>query len=553
MGAGYNLLMNITNLCQLLLGTEQLIVKHIVVEPEKISLMVEITTCKAICPICQAESREIHSSYMRFPIDLAWADRAVIFNLKVKRFFCRNQDCPKRTFAERFPGIVLPYARRTNRVTKKQQRISVNTCARTAEKLLAYEQIRMSDSTVNRIIRELPEPEANPIRVLGVDDWAKRKGQRYGTILVDLERGQIIDILGDRTADTLAQWLKEHPEVEIVSRDRSQTYAEAITKGAPEAVQVADRWHLLQNLSEAVFKILQQEYDVIKKHLEQFSEPEQRSQPEVKQSDDEKTLTPAEERRKERMERTKQLLQQGWTQKSVAHHLNIHPKTVRRYRHSTSPKSRRSRFSHLLAPFKPYILQRWNEGCHNAAQLYREIKPQGFAGETSIVRLFVRQLRQASGIPPKVRNSPGRPLNGDPTKSPPSLRKLSSLIVKRPENRLEEDETILKKISAEQPKLMTTIKLARMFAEIVRQQQPKEFDPWLEQASKSGYRVWHNFAEGLRQDYKAVRAAVELPWSNGPTEGHINRLKYLKRMMYGRGNDDLLRKRIIWQGRWSFT
>jgi transposase len=472
---------------------------------------------------------------------------------KVKRFFCRNKDCPKRTFAEQFPDILLPYARKTNRATEKQQRISVNTCARTAKRLLSCEQIGMSDSTVNRIVRELPESEGNMVRVLGVDDWAKRKGQRYGTILVDLERGQIIDILGDRTADTLVQWLKEHPGIEIVSRDRSQTYADAITQGAPEAIQVADRWHLLQNLSEAVFKILQQEYELIKKHLSQFSEPEQAIQAEIKQPDEDKGLTHAEERRKERMEKAKQLLQMGWTQKRVAQHLSIHPKTVRRYQRSTSPKSRRSHFSYLLEPFKLYLLQRWNEGCHNAAQLCREIKPKGFAGETTIVRLFVRQLRQASGMPPKVRNSQGLVLNGDPTKSPPSLRKLSCLIVKRPENRLEEDEKILSKISDEQPKLKTTIKLARAFAEIVRQQQTNEFDPWLEQASKSGYRVWHNFADGLKQDYKAVRAALELSWSNGPTEGHINRLKYLKRMMYGRGKDDLLRKRVIWQGRWSFT
>jgi transposase len=253
------------------------------------------------------------------------------------------------------------------------------------------------------------------------------------------------------------------------------------------------------------------------------------------------------------MESAKQLLQKGWTQKSVAHKLHIHPKTVRRYQRSTSPKSRRSRFSHLLDPFKPYILQRWNEGCHNAALLFREIKPKGFAGEITIVLLYVRQLRQASGLPPKVRNRHVQPLNGDHTKYPPSLRKLSSLIVKRPENRSDEDEKILSKISAEQPKLMMTIKLARNFAEIVRQQQSDGLDSWLEQASKSGYRVWHNFADGLRQDYKAVRAALELPWSNGPTEGHINRLKYLKRMMYGRGNDDLLRKRVLWQGRWSFT
>jgi transposase len=546
--------MNITNLCQILLGTEQLTVKQIKVEEKRISLYIDSTTRKAFCPKCQVESGEIHSRYLRYPVDLAWADRAVVFNLRVKRFFCRNQDCPKRTFAEQFPGVVLPYARKTNRVIEKQQRISVNICARSAEKLLGYEQIGMSDSTVNRTVRGLPESEIGVVRVLGVDDWAKRKGQRYGTIFVNLERGKVIDILSDRAADTLVEWLKEHPGVEIVSRDRSQTYADAITEGAPEAIQVADRWHLLKNLSEAVFKILQQEYDTIKKHLDDHTETVTLTQTKAEEAvKDRDALTPAEERRKQRMEYAKQLLQKGWTQKSVAHHLNIHPKTVRRYRHSTSPKSRRSRFSHLLAPFKPYLLQRWNEGCHNASQLCREIKPQGYAGGTATVRLFVRQLRQASGIPPKVRNSQGQPLNEDPTKSPPSLQKLTSLIIKRPEKRLEEDEKILEKISAEQPKLMMTIKLARKFAVIVRQQQPNEFDPWLEQASKSGYRVWSNFAAGLKQDDKAVRAALELPWSNGPTEGHVNRLKYLKRMMYGRGNDDLLRKRVLWQGRWSFT
>jgi transposase len=156
--------------------------------------------------------------------------------------------------------VVTPYARRTNRVFEKQLRIGVNTCACTAEKLLEAEHIGVSDSTINQIVRDLPDPEVQPVRVLGVDDWAKRKGQRYGTILIDLERGRVIDLLSDRTAETLAKWLKQHLEVEIVSRDRSQTYAEGIADGAPNAVQVADRWHLLKNLSDAIFKILQQEY-----------------------------------------------------------------------------------------------------------------------------------------------------------------------------------------------------------------------------------------------------------------------------------------------------
>jgi transposase len=298
---------------------------------------------------------------------------------------------------------------------------------------------------------------------------------------------------------------------------------------------------------------LQQEYAFLKKRLEQSPWTEQKVD-----SAAEKpivigeTLTPAEERRKERMASARQLHSQGWTQKSIARHLNVNPKTVRRYLQSASPKSSRSRGHRLLDSFQPYILKRWNEGCRNASQLFREIKPQGFAGEMSIVRLYVQQLRLASRLPPKVRSQPGEILNGNPP-CPPSLRKLTGLIVKRPENRSEEGEQLLSNISSGQPKLTATIELARSLATIIRQQQAAELDVWLERAGKSGYRVWHNFAAGLSQDYDAVRAALQLPWSNGPTEGHINRLKYLKRLMYGRGKYDLLRKRVLWQGRWSFT
>jgi len=545
--------MEITNLCQLLLGTDELIVKRIIVGQHGISLAVESSTREAVCPECQTESREVHSRYVRCPIDLAWAEKGIVLHLKVKRFFCRKVECPKRTFAERFPGFIVPYARRTDRVMKKQRRIAVNTCARVAEKLLGFEQIGMSDSAINRFLRELPEPEFLPIRVMGVDDWAKCKGQSYGTILVDMERGQVIDLLDDRTADTLAQWLHAHPGIEIISRDRSQTYAEGITKGNPDAIQVADRWHLLKNLSDAVFKILQQEYPVIKKRLESIPPTEQIALAEVGMRDTGETLTPAEERRKQRIEKARELLRLGWTQKSVAQHLSLHPKTVRRYLQYSSYKSTRSGTGSRLDPFKPYILTRWNEGCHNAAQLYREINSQGFSGEETTVRLFVQQLRLASGLPPKTRIQQGHVLSGDPTQRPPSLRKLTSMIARRPENRTDEDERLLEKISDEHPKLITTIELARTFAAIVRQQEHEAFDAWLEQASKSGYLVWKNFAEGLKQDYDAVHAALSLSWSNGPTEGHVNRLKYLKRQMYGRGKEDLLRKRVLWQGRWSFT
>lgn len=203
--------------------------------------------------------------------------------------------------------------------------------------------------------------------------------------------------------------------------------------------------------------------------------------------------------------------------------------------------------------FKPYILKRWNEGCHNEAQIFREIQPQGFAGKITIVRDFVRQPRHASGLPPGIRCRDGKLLSVEPSQRPPTFRSLTWSVVRRPDERLEDDEQLLAQLSEEHPKLRRTIQLARDFAAIIRQRQVEKLDTWLVQAEESGYQIWRNFADGLTQDYDAVRAALWLNWSNGPTEGHVNRLKCLKRQMYGRVKDDLLCKRIIWQGRWSFT
>jgi transposase len=281
--------------------------------------------------------------------------------------------------------------------------------------------------------------------------------------------------------------------------------------------------------------------------------PEQSEGEEEKIGAVETPFTEAEEQRSNRMTIAKELSSQGWANKRIAEYLDIHPKTVSRYIQSTSPKSNRTHGMHLLDPVKPYLLKRWNEGCHNAALLYREIKTQGFSGEYSTVLIFARQLRKASGLLPKVHSQEGKPVAEEIAQNPPSLRKLTSLIMKRPENRVEDAEKLLELLSSEKPKITTTVALARTFSEIVRQQRAAKLDLWLEQAEKSGYRVWRNFASGIKQDYKAVHSALSLTWSNGPTEGHVNRLKYLKRQMYGRGKEDLLRKRALLQGLWTFT
>jgi len=545
--------METINLPYLLLNTRGFIIEQIQVEENELCLTLESLAVQGTCPKCDQESGQLHSTYLRYPRDLPWAEWPVRLHWRTKRFFCGNPKCPKKTFAERFPDFLARYARRTDRVRQKQQRLGVNVCARMAEKLLTLDQVGISDTTVNRLLLDLPEPEPTTIRVRGVDDWAKRKGQRYGTILVDLERGQVIDLLEERTAEPLVKWLEGHPGIEIVSRDRSQVYGDAIRRGASEAIQVADRWHLLKNGSDALYNILQQEYSVIRTYLEPKTDAHAVTTSPLQPKEAEETFTTAEQHRQERMDRAKQLHVLGCSQKQIAQQLDLHPKSIRRYLRSSSARARRSRTRRLTDPFQPYLLQRWNEGCHNAMQLFREIQEQGYVGRTTMVRTVIQGFRAASGLPPRIRTSKAEPLATDPTRRPPTLRALTFAVTGRPENCTEEHQDLLERICAEQPVVGEVITQAGTFATLIREQQAEKLQDWLECSHTSSYRIWKNFAAGIEQDRQAVEAALTHHWSNGPTEGHINRLKYLKRLMYGRAKDNLLRKRVLWQGKWGFT
>lgn len=419
--------------------------------------------------------------------------------------------------------------------------------------------------SLNTILCQLRQLNLSPgltPRVLGVDDWAQRKGHTYGTILVDLERRTVIDLLPDRTRETLTQWLREHPGVEIISRDRAEVYAEGASNGAPTATQVADRWHLLKNLGEALFKVLQRHHQTIERTLANTqnasattltSEMAEVSAipnmvtpiPEVTTSvEGEMQLTDAGQRRTQRVDRVQQLYQQGWTKRAIAAHLHLDPKTIRRYLNLSVPlvQQRRTRHS-MLEPFKPYLWERWQAGCHNAAQLFRDLQAQNFQGKSSIVRTYIRALRHQAGVPSRSHSS--QDTTAGPAQQPPTLRTLLWCILGKPEAQTAEEQQLINQLMAAHPKLAVTIRLAQDFAAMVRQRQVDQLPAWLVRARQSETTAFHNFARSLQRDYEAVSAALSLPWSNGPTEGHINRLKCLKRQMYGRANFDLLRLRLL--------
>jgi transposase len=250
----------------------------------------------------------------------------VRLRLHRRRFFCSSPACSRRIFTERLPATTTPYARRTLRLNEALQLIGFALGGEAGARLSSRLGMTVSGDTLLRRVRQLTAADPPAPRVLGVDDWAWKRGHRYGTILVDLERHRVVDLLPDREVVSLERWLEAHPGMEVISRDRSSAYAEGATKGAPKAVQVADRWHLLKNLGEALERILQSQHQ----HLQQAAQtaavqtavavPETPAPHEATP----KSLSPAQhqkhrsrERRLARYEQVKTLHQQGWSQRAI--------------------------------------------------------------------------------------------------------------------------------------------------------------------------------------------------------------------------------------------
>jgi transposase len=417
----------------------------------------------------------------------------------------------------------------------------------------------VSRNTLLRLLRQQPAPSFPTPRVLGVDDFALRKRHTYGTILVDLERRQPVALLPERTAEPVAQWLREHPGVEVIARDRSSAYAEGARQGAPNATQVADRFHVFQNLREAlehVFTTYPQAFDAVNALERQQPVVLPDGLVAVPVPPAAEPSTPAQQRAAQRQAHRQALHtqiwtlhQQGWTGAAIAQHVGLSLRTVQRALRSATFAGRRRRSDagdSLLNPYKPYLLERWNAGCHTAMRLLRELQQRGYRGRYGLVAAYARRLREAQGLAPGHRR-PRQAL--PPVAEPvcPSLtpRRATWLVLRREAKRTEAEVQQLARLRAQAADVAEAIDLVQDFATLVRQRQPTQLDPWLTRATSSTIEALRRFATGLYEDYEAVKAGVTLPWSTSPVEGHINRLKMLKRQMFGRARLDLLSRRFL--------
>ena len=529
--------------------------------PDELNLTLNLSSTQttAKCPVCGGLTARIHSRYERTLADLPCMHLSLKLIIQVCKFFCPDEKCHRRVFTERLPEVAAPWARKTVRFIQRLQSVGLALGGAAGARLGSLLGYASSGSTLLNHLQRLPFPEVETPRILGVDDFAFRKGHHYGTILVNLETHQPIELLPDRKAETLAAWLEAHPGIEVISRDRSKTYKSAIDKAAPEAIQVADRFHLVQNLSEYLEQALSH-YQPELKAAEQAQHirlaaaspeetviaiPQPTATASVKQSSLEHH-----QRRVQQQQIMRELRAQEWSHLAIAQEVGVSVQTVERYLSAPDlPETpvRRSTFGKgILESYKQQLLGWWNAGIREPSALTKLLRQKGYQGSSRTVQRYITGLRQAQGLPP-VRVKVVKPLPQviDPQNPPFTPKRAAYLITRRPENRQPEEAELLELVVQQHPDLALIVELADIFLELLRKQQVDGFDDWLVRMLASPIKAFKTFAKGLLDDYAAVKASLMMAVSNGPVEGLNNKLKMLKRHMYGKAGLELLAKRFI--------
>ena len=520
------------------------------------------------CPGCGTLSRSRHSSYVRTLQDLSAQGTPVTIQARVARWRCRNDQCDRRIFAERVPTLAALFSHRTARFAGIVRLFGHSAGGRPSERLLARLGMPVSDTTILRAVkkRSAPATACPAARVVGIDEWAWRKGTNYGTIMVDLERHRVVELLGDRSTATTADWFTQHPEIEIVSRDRAGSYADAARQGAPQACQVADRFHLLKNLRETIERQLggfeaairaspidvEDDQDTMEQPASE--QPAPRSEAAVRESLVRRGRDAA---RRAMFDEIRALYEAGSTVTEIARKLGLGPRRVYRWvRRIEVPETS------VMAPkpctpayFEAFLARSWAEGTTKVRHLFSDIRHRGYTGSYSHLARFLApwRNRSPSGDETKRLHSDDEeapaascvrvrdPMSGRLI-SPPTA---AALCVK-PRGQMTDRQIVnVDTLKAASDEFTTMRHLAMRFRGLLRGGTAERLDIWLQDARGSGIYGLRRFARAARQDIEAVRNAVLEPWSNGQTEGQINKLKTLKRAMYGRAGIDLLRARIL--------
>jgi transposase len=555
----------------LLPGPSCLHLTKISTDDTRITLELTATRVAVACPSCTTHSSRVHGYYTRTVADLPWADVPVLLQLSLRRFVCTHSDCPRATFSEPLPEVVAPAARRSLRLANEQRQLGLQTGGEMAARIATRQGMPVSPATILRLVRRTRVAEKPIPTLLGVDEWAYRKRLDFKTILVDLSTNRPVELLPDASATTLASWLQQHPGIEVIARDRAGSFAEGARQGAPDAVQVADRFHLMQNLRTAIEEVLKQMVEVRQLAAEVLVEqttPLQPGtapsvdtdsatislpQPELRRARDPYRKRVQEQRRAQRLARYEQvcaLHQAGALQQEIAERLNITRATVSRYLKATGFPERAPypRLESKLDPYHIYLSQRWAAGETNGRQLWQEVQSHGFTGSLMAVMRWAARQQLRAPAPPSTRRGRNQRAKGDQAQqalAPLRTRRVAWWLLRRPDTLSAERQAVLARMEQANKAFGQLYRLTVQFTEMLRKRQPEQLRPWLDMARASDLRELKSLAEGMERDYAAVEAALRLPYSTGPVEGNINRLKLIKRSGYGRAGFDLLRLRVL--------
>ena len=526
------------------------------VRVEQVAIAGEVVLVDAVptaaaghCPACGQSSARVHSRYVRVLRDLPCCGRRVRVRLTVRRFRCGTPACDRRTFVEQVPGVTGPHRQAVQRLETLLGAFAGALGGQAGARLAGQAGMPVSGATLLRVLAR-DEPASRPTpRVLGVDDWAWRRGQRFGTLLVDLEARRPVDLLPDRTSAGLAHWLRAHPGIAVVARDRSPEYARGVAEGAPTAVQVLDRWHLHRNVREVAERVLER-HPAQLRAVGDVPPGDTVPPPPRRSRREEARRAGGCQRAAERYATVRQLAAAGLSQRAIAHRLGLARGTVRRYGYAATVPERaaNARRPSMLDAYTAYLTQRWAEGCHNGLQLWRELRERGYPGSRKQVALWARARRTepAPTTPHRHRPAPGgTPAAPTQGRRRPSARRLAWLLVREPERLRPSEQQRLARLQAACPDATVAYPLIQQFVRMLRQSNAEPLEAWLKATEASGVPDLQTFATGLREESAALEAALRLPWSTGPVEGQITRLKLIKRQAYGRAGIDMLRRRML--------
>lgn len=510
------------------------------------------SAAEARCTECNALSKTIHSRYYRVLRDVPLISKPVVLRLQVRRFKCGNTNCPRQIFVESIEGLAKRFQRSTLRSVDMQREISLSLGGEAGARLAKSLGLPISGDSLLRRLASIERLPSGELRVIGVDDWALRRGQTYGTLICDLERRRPVAMLKTRSAEALIEWLKAHPEIEIISRDRAGEYARAAATGAPQAIQIADRWHLLRNSTEALQKVIELKQAEINAAITSipceksavpgdFRPMEQQEQSNIATSlhdVEELSLGKVSASKALNYQAVQELSTKGYSQRSIARTTGLGRATVRKYIESKVCPFRKTPLRPVrLIKFKNQIQSLIENGVTGITDIFRRLIDQGFDGSYDMVRRYLKSRFKSS---PSTGKKVIRELEVW------SSRKTAWFLASSSKSLSSKDEIRLNLISQACPDVRIAADLTISFGRLIRERNKAGFGSWIIAAAEACVpKPIRNFAASLLRDRDAVEAALEQPWSNGQLEGQINRLKMLKRQMYGRANIKLLECRMV--------